>query len=425
MEEPSLLDLEDVYKPFEDPNVKSVEKTALAETPPEDVYKPFDDPSVKPVEDAAGAEASLDDIYKLLEDSNVKPVQTGAPTGSLLDDDPVVPSVQSAAPPPPPPPPPPPAEDLLEDVYRPFEDPNVKTGEEASQPEAPLDDFQRLMEDLATVKPVDEGAAAEAPLEDVYRPFDDPNMKSGKDAQRLEAQHVVDLSQTPAPAAPLPAAPAAPVADARRSRDPNAMNRIPVNATGFGSDDLFGRPATQESAFDAVYNLPEKVRQHVLSDCMGVPPAQAEEVVLEQPRSEEAIREEVMNTNLEGRWVPTYMRQQLVAGGHTALPAAPNAHEFSAAAPPPSLGQTFLDMGQDLGDGAQAVLEFMAGFFTSLSFQCQACTHATVSTAHEQVMVVGDWCTGEDDLQGDFSSQMNFGPPVHGPEAPSAQVQSA
>lgn len=261
-------------------------------------------------------------------------------------------------------------------------------------------------------------------LEDVYRPFEDPKLRSSLEAETATAEaqrhavapweqeefdpnKVVNLSETkPAPPPePEPRAAAAPSQSQAPQPTAHPMQRIPANATAFGSDDLFGPARPQEeSAMDAVYNFPGKVRQHVLADCMGVVPSEPEvridpaEAGVPVPSQEESV---TINRAIEGRWVPTYMRQQLVAGGHTSLPSAPNGHEYAATAQPPSLGQAFADVGSDLGESAQYFMEFMAAFFTSLSFQCQACGQQTVSTAHEQVMTCGDWCVGaEDDPEG-------------------------
>ncbi|CAJ1329573.1 unnamed protein product [Effrenium voratum] len=240
-------------------------------------------------------------------------------------------------------------------------------------------------------------------LEEVYRPFEDPNLRSAVEEceekpQPMnelefmglldaypESSPVVDLSQAqaqaPAQAAPAPArAPAAPAAPAP------AMSRIPANAKGFGSDDLFGARQKESSMFESMCKmLPEQVTQRV--DCLAVS-TEPEEVI--EARSADPVTAQhtatAVNRSMEGRWVPTYMRQQLAAGGHTALPSAPNGHEFSATSQPPSCGQAFVDMGQDFSEGAQAVLEFMAAFFTSLTFQCQACGQHAISTAHEQAL---------------------------------------
>ncbi|CAJ1329574.1 unnamed protein product [Effrenium voratum] len=266
-------------------------------------------------------------------------------------------------------------------------------------------------------------------LEEVYRPFEDPNLRSAVEEceekpQPMnelefmglldaypESSPVVDLSQAqaqaPAQAAPAPArAPAAPAAPAP------AMSRIPANAKGFGSDDLFGARQKESSMFESMCKmLPEQVTQRV--DCLAVS-TEPEEVIearsadpvtaqhtvgaslesgkekikeVSSSRSQRLIfQATAVNRSMEGRWVPTYMRQQLAAGGHTALPSAPNGHEFSATSQPPSCGQAFVDMGQDFSEGAQAVLEFMAAFFTSLTFQCQACGQHAISTAHEQAL---------------------------------------
>ncbi|CAE8716698.1 unnamed protein product, partial [Polarella glacialis] len=187
---------------------------------------------------------------------------------------------------------------------------------------------------------------------------------------------------------------------------------IPANARGFGSDDLFGPAAgpersmqeEAEKALGAVYRLlPDQVKLAV-PDCMAATHADDREELLVdrqvgevegvEEESRNALEEEheatAVNRAVEGRWVPTYMRHQLAAGGHTTLPSAPNAHEYSAGEAPPSLGATFLEMGVDLGEGAQAVLDFLGTFLATFSVQCQVCSHQTVSSAHDQVITFGE-----------------------------------
>jgi len=63
----------------------------------------------------------------------------------------------------------------------------------------------------------------------------------------------------------------------------------------------------------------------------------------------------------EGRWVPTYMRHQMAENGHTTVPtgANPNAHEYNASRPVPTVGSTAQDMGQEMGEAAQNMISFM------------------------------------------------------------------
>jgi len=217
-----------------------------------------------------------------------------------------------------------------------------------------------------------------------------------------------------------------------------APKRIPQNAQAFGSDDLFGRAEGERSmqddaadALGAVYQmLPDQVKQHlpVPNSCMAVTTAQDTEVVIqeeeEEPADEPVVsaalpgrssatglqgpitggaleEEHIANSvsrSTQGRWVPTYMRHQLAAGGHTAMPSAVNAHEYSAGqAPPPTLGQTFIEMGSEIGEGAQAIVDFVAAFLDSFSAQCQVCSHHAVSTAHEHVISCGEGLCGAED----------------------------
>lgn len=270
-------------------------------------------------------------------------------------------------------PPPPPD---LEDVYRPFEDPGLRTAVEEATPDFEPEHELGELGDLL-------GMGGPAPA-------------------TVSSNAVVDLSQASrekADAAPAPAAPVAPAPPRPRPAVDGqaAMKRIPANAKGFGSDDLFGAPKPKDdSIFETVCKmLPEQVTSRV--DCLQVPVETETEVQAPVAQAPQDLSAEhtatAVNRTVEGRWVPTYMRQQLAAGGHTSLPQAPNGHEFSANAQPPTCGQAFVDMGHDFGEGAQAVLEFMAAIFTSLTFQCQACSHHAISTAHEQVMALGDdWC---------------------------------
>eukprot|EP00930_Biecheleria_cincta_P098160 TRINITY_DN8983_c1_g1_i1.p1 TRINITY_DN8983_c1_g1~~TRINITY_DN8983_c1_g1_i1.p1 ORF type:complete len:814 (-),score=164.33 TRINITY_DN8983_c1_g1_i1:165-2606(-) len=236
-----------------------------------------------------------------------------------------------------------------------------------------------------------------------------------------------------------------------------APKRIPQNAQAFGSDDLFGRAEGERSmqddaadALGAVYQmLPDQVKQHLPApnSCLAVSTANDTEVVIQEEEEEPADEpagnaalpganitgglrgpvtggaleeEHIANTvsrSTQGRWVPTYMRHQLAAGGHTTMPTAVNAHEYSAGqAPPPTLGQTFMEMGQEIGEGAQAIVEFVAAFFDSFSAQCQVCSHHAVSTAHEHVISCGGGLCGaaddEEIVLGPLASEaaMGLGP---------------
>jgi len=271
-------------------------------------------------------------------------------------------------------PPPPPD---LEDVYRPFEDPGLRTAEEPTtatscllEPEQPEHELGELGDLLGMGGPAAVAVSSNAVVD---------LSQAGPTTEKAEK------AEAPGPPRASPAPPGAGQA---------AMKRIPANAKGFGSDDLFGAPKPKDdSIFETVCKmLPEQVTSRV--ECLQVSTEKEIEVQAPCPDLSAEHAATAANRTVEGRWVPTYMRQQLAAGGHTSLPTAPNGHEFSAHAQPPSCGQAFLDMGQDFGEGAQAVLEFMAAFFTSLTFQCQACSHHAMSTAHEQVMTLGDECCG-------------------------------
>lgn len=90
-----------------------------------------------------------------------------------------------------------------------------------------------------------------------------------------------------------------------------------------------------------------------------------------------------INRSLEGKWVPTYMRHQLAAGGHTTMPQGVNAHEYPADAPPPSMGSAFREMGQEVQENAQAMWVYMVAILSSLALQCQMCSQNAASTIHE------------------------------------------
>lgn len=256
--------------------------------------------------------------------------------------------------------------------------------------------------------------------------------------QSAQPQGVIDLSGSSSKKAPSqqPQAKAKSKAGGK-AKAKAARHAIPANAQAFGSDDLFGRAEVERSiqddaadALGAVYQmLPDQVKQHipVPNSCTAVTTAQDTEVVIqdeEEPADEPganaalpggssavglqgpitggALEEEhiatSVNRSTQGRWVPTYMRHQLAAGGHTTLPTAVNAHEYVAGqAPPPTLGQTFVEMGQEIGEGAQAMFDFLSQFLDSFSAQCQVCSHHAVSTAHEQVITCGGGLCGADD----------------------------
>ncbi|CAK0862213.1 unnamed protein product [Prorocentrum cordatum] len=240
----------------------------------------------------------------------------------------------------------------------------------------------------------------------------------------------------------LPASSAAPAAGgaAAASRAPagagaagGAASRdsgLPVlpDAAGFGSDDLFGskeRNLGEELRGEAaaawssvVRNLPQEVKTQI-PDCMAPPP---EDPSLELNFTAEANARQglpghglpaqaggapvtadqhhaamAVNRACEGRWVPTYMRHQMAQNGHHALPtaAAPNAHEFAAGTPMPSVQQTLDEMGNDVQEAAQTMVAFVIAFLSSLATQCQMCSHQTATTMHDQVVSFGEgMCNG-------------------------------
>lgn len=214
---------------------------------------------------------------------------------------------------------------------------------------------------------------------------------------------------------------------------------IPTDSKGFGSDDMFGKRAEDRSLLEqgrdegiSAYNtikamLPDNV-QLQMPACTAPPNADEEtEVIITaspvrgaagapprrqtEPNSlEEEHEQRAVNRALEGRWVPTYMRDQLVANGHTAMPNRPNGHEFNATAPPPSLGDAMGGIAADLGETAQTVFEFFASLLSTFTVQCQVCSAHSASTAHEHILNYGEnLCRGG---QADVSTELILGRPV-------------
>lgn len=90
----------------------------------------------------------------------------------------------------------------------------------------------------------------------------------------------------------------------------------------------------------------------------------------------------------EGRWVPTYMRQQLVQNGHTTFPtSAPNAHEFRQGEAPPSLYEALKGMGEEI---SQILYAALGGIF-DLTAQCKRAAHQVT----ERAVSVGEGVTIE------------------------------
>lgn len=207
---------------------------------------------------------------------------------------------------------------------------------------------------------------------------------------------------------------------------------IPTDAKGFGSQDLFGNGSQEKTIKDeaveaaaaagaAVYKmLPDQVKdkaQPFIPDCMvptnedeeteevivpsgrgtgALPPhtgaaaVRAQQMQQQQTALEQQHTQAAVDRACNGKWVPTYMRHQLAANGHTSLPTGANAHEHSASTEPPSLGEAFVGMGEDLGSSAAAMMTFVVAFLSSLSMQCQMCSHQAANNVHEQVISYGE-----------------------------------
>lgn len=344
-----------------------------------------------------------------------------------------------AKPPPPPPPPPPPAVDLNE-VYRPYEDPLLQS----SFAPKPIGDMlvgtqaaaaALLFEDSAA-KPRD--CMASVSLLDFDEPYTTtkqpllleesrssgllaslpPGVPAAEDLDKPAGGMVIDLSKPPKePPSNAGEDNQTPKLNGR-SRSAWGDRPIPTDSKGFGSEDLFGTGSQEKSLQESLqdnaavaYNalvayLPEQVKQQVprctvpanddIETEVAVGAAAAGAVgrpapVLQLGRSmEEQHSATAVSRAYEGRWVPTYMRHQLAANGHLTLPRAPNGHEHPATTAPPSLSQAFAEMGAELGESAQSVLESMLQVLSSLSFQCQLCTHDAATSIHDQVMTFGD-----------------------------------
>lgn len=88
------------------------------------------------------------------------------------------------------------------------------------------------------------------------------------------------------------------------------------------------------------------------------------------------------NRATDGRWVPTYMRQQLAEEGRVPLPTL----QRDPTAPPVSIATTLGDMGQELNEEAQGLLTYVFSLIAKINLQCQLCTRSTVSTLHEHTV---------------------------------------
>mmetsp|Transcript_50873 Transcript_50873/g.118845 ORF Transcript_50873/g.118845 Transcript_50873/m.118845 type:complete len:675 (+) Transcript_50873:55-2079(+) len=213
---------------------------------------------------------------------------------------------------------------------------------------------------------------------------------------------VIDLS---APSSSAPSAAAQGVASqAQPSAPPTAGKELSAfnKTTGFGSQDLFPedqpKSDSQQVLGQFMEILPENVKEQVKTQLAAAgcavreaTPAPAEAAApstAEQGASTEEHERKALERAVEGRWVPTYMRQQLHEHGHTELPTRPNAHEYSANQPPPSLADAFQGMGEDLGEGCQNLIQYIMAVLSTCAFHCQMCTEHAASTAHEQAIFV-------------------------------------
>mmetsp|Transcript_44916 Transcript_44916/g.82001 ORF Transcript_44916/g.82001 Transcript_44916/m.82001 type:complete len:670 (-) Transcript_44916:127-2136(-) len=214
---------------------------------------------------------------------------------------------------------------------------------------------------------------------------------------------VIDLSAPSSAAPSTSAAPAVainqaqPSAPAAAGKDLSAFNKT----AGFGSQDLFPedqpKSESQQVLGQFVEMLPEQVKTQLAAAGCALPeaapsaPAPAEAAApssAEPGASTEEHERKALERAVEGRWVPTYMRQQLQENGHTELPSRPNAHEYSANQPPPSLADAFQGMGEDLGEGCQNLIQYIMAVLSTCAFHCQMCTEHAASTAHEQAIYV-------------------------------------
>jgi len=174
--------------------------------------------------------------------------------------------------------------------------------------------------------------------------------------------------------------------------------------------------ALVEATAGAVALLPDRVKDHIPETWIAGPdPDCGQAADPDRDQTEQAVKRAC-----EGKWVPTYMRHQMAANGHTAVPQAPNAHEYDASAPPPSLVDALGGMVQELGVHAHQMLEMSLAVFSRLSLQCQLCTHSTVTTIHDSVenfscedRCRGGWASSEHQetevLLGPFLSEVASG----------------
>lgn len=113
-----------------------------------------------------------------------------------------------------------------------------------------------------------------------------------------------------------------------------------------------------------------------------------------------------INRACEGKWVPTYMRQQLAAGGHTELPRGVNAHEYPADRPPPSVSSAFREMGEEVQESAQAMLTYVIAFLSTMALQCQMCSQNAATTVHESTV---DFGASDDAMWGSIPDEASLG----------------
>jgi len=142
-----------------------------------------------------------------------------------------------------------------------------------------------------------------------------------------------------------------------------------------------------EAISTLVEMLPEGVKQHVppLSKKPDGSSKGQDAALLEQKHVAVTV-----NRACEGRWVPTYMRRQLVDNGHTALPAAPNAHEHALDRRPPPLAVTLEAMINELAENAHVLVDYITTVVPHLASQWQWCTENAATAIHEHSVLLGE-----------------------------------
>lgn len=153
--------------------------------------------------------------------------------------------------------------------------------------------------------------------------------------------------------------------------------------------------ATTDSKASGSAGYVQSVAPETYKSVVGLLPERLKprEDVVEAPSLEQVERDraqQAADRACEGRWVPTYMRHQMADNGHAAIPQMPNAHEFSADQRPPTLGEALSDMGVELRQHAQVIIDMMMATLSTLALHCQLCSHQAAASVHERVMVLGD-----------------------------------